>query len=288
MTTFVRKLLWEIADEIKRPRSDFEKYIADLEANWYSSKEEILKVPDQEFFRLGLPGRLVMLIRDKLGQGQLQPSQQTAQQQSYAPQQYAPQQMPYQQPGQRDQYSQQPQQAPSKQMQQGPQRGQLPGQQQQPKQGSQGYSTQQQPSRIEQLLTQMRKRLNNEQEFLEVTDILKKIFGNIQSNLQVEKYRSIKKGNLLSRLFRYEEIAEIIRLGGFEDGPLEMVMRQLDLSKLNIICDEIERNSRPKFDPYKAQISSITGMMGDLGTDGVSVWADRLEQLQRDREVSGS
>jgi len=74
---------------------------------------------------------------------------------------------------------------------------------------------------------------------MELTDILKKIFNNIQSNLQVEKYRTIKKGNLLSRLMMYEELAEIIRLGGFEDGPKEMVMRKLDLSRLNAFCDEI-------------------------------------------------
>lgn len=176
-------------------------------------------------------------------------------------------------------------------MQQGPQKGQpQPAYQQQPT-SQQQYKPQQQqpaqrdPSRIEVLLTQLRKRLNNEQEFLEVTDILKKIFQNIQNNLQVEKYRTIKKGNLLSRLMMYEEIAEIIRLGGFEEGPKEMVMRKLDLSRHNIFCDEIERNSRPKFDPYKVQMSSLTGMMGELGTEGVSVWADKLEQLQKDREV---
>jgi hypothetical protein len=36
--SFVRKLLYAIADEMKRPHSDFDKYIADLEANWYESK----------------------------------------------------------------------------------------------------------------------------------------------------------------------------------------------------------------------------------------------------------
>lgn len=73
-----------------------------------------------------------------------------------------------------------------------------------------------------------------------------------------------------------DEIAEILRIGGFEDGQKEMVMKQLDLNRLNILCDEIERNSRPKFNPYKAQISSITGLMGDMGLDGVSIWAEKL------------
>ena len=179
------------------------------------------------------------------------------QQQAYNPQQYSSptqgQRVPteaygynnqaqYQQP----QY-QQAQQGLSKQAQQGPQKAQQPANYQQPtqqqpykpQQPAQKYPTQQEPSRIEALLNQLRKRLNNEQEFMELTDILKKIFNNIQSNLQVEKYRTIKKGNLLSRLMMYEELAEIIRLGGFEDGPKEMVMRKLDLSRLNAFCDEI-------------------------------------------------
>lgn len=53
----------------------------------------------------------------------------------------------------------------------------------------------------------MRKRLNNETEFLELTEVLKKIFFNIQHNLQEQKYRSIKKGNLFARLVKNDEIA---------------------------------------------------------------------------------
>jgi hypothetical protein len=106
---------------------------------------------------------------------------------------------------------------------------------------------------------------------------LKKIFVNIQHNLQDPKYRTIKKGNLLNRLTKYDELVEIFKIGEFDDGPKEMVMNQLDLNKLNVVCDEIERNSRPKFNPYQAQISSITGLVGDMGTEGVSIWAERLE-----------
>jgi hypothetical protein len=60
-------------------------------------------------------------------------------------------------------------------------------------------------------------------------------------------------------------------------------MRQLDLSRLNIVCDEIERNSRPKFNPYQAQISSITGVIGDMGKDSVNIWAERLDELNKER-----
>jgi hypothetical protein len=67
---------------MKKPKSDFEKYITDLENNWYSSKEELMKVSDNELFRIGLPGRLVTIIREKLGQGgQQQQTPQTQQQQ---------------------------------------------------------------------------------------------------------------------------------------------------------------------------------------------------------------
>jgi hypothetical protein len=62
-----------------------------------------------------------------------------------------------------------------------------------------------------------------------------------------------------------------------------LVMRQLDLSRLNIVCDEIERNSRPKFNPYQAQISSITGVIGDMGKDSVNIWAERLDELNKER-----
>jgi hypothetical protein len=60
-------------------------------------------------------------------------------------------------------------------------------------------------------------------------------------------------------------------------------MKQFDLSRLNVMCDEIERNSRPKFNPYQAQISSITGLVGDMGMEGVSIWAEKLEQLNKER-----
>jgi hypothetical protein len=62
-----------------------------------------------------------------------------------------------------------------------------------------------------------------------------------------------------------------------------MIMKQFDLSRLNVMCDEIERNSRPKFNPYQAQISSITGLVGDMGMEGVSIWAEKLEQLNKER-----
>lgn len=72
-------------------------------------------------------------------------------------------------------------------------------------------------------------------------------------------------------------------MGGFEDMQSALVMRQLDLSRLNIVCDEIERNSRPKFNPYQAQISSITGVIGDMGKDSVNIWAERLDELNKER-----
>lgn len=44
--SYSRKLLYAIADEMKRPHSDFEKYIGDLEANWYDTKDALQKTPD--------------------------------------------------------------------------------------------------------------------------------------------------------------------------------------------------------------------------------------------------
>lgn len=44
--SYSRKLLYAIADEMKRPHSDFEKYISDLESNWYDTKESLQKIND--------------------------------------------------------------------------------------------------------------------------------------------------------------------------------------------------------------------------------------------------
>lgn len=59
-------------------------------------------------------------------------------------------------------------------------------------------------------------------------------------------------------------------------------MRKLDLSYLNAVTKEIEINTQPKFDPYKATICSLS-TSNQLDMHESSQYPELLEQLKKER-----
>lgn len=54
-----------------------------------------------------------------------------------------------------------------------------------------------------------------------------------------EKYRTIKKGNMLGKLTKHNEFVEVLKQGGFEDNGDSLIMRKLDLSYLNSVIRDV-------------------------------------------------
>lgn len=106
----------------------------------------------------------------------------------------------------------------------------------------------------------MRKKLNDQQ-FDFCIDTLIKIFRNIRDNLTQEKYRMLKKSNQkIMDLISVRECGDILVHGGFENQKDVLTMKQVNLGKIDECLDGlIKHHSGSKFDPYKAQIISMTG-----------------------------
>lgn len=72
-------LLKAISEDLKKPMSDFQPFVQALESNWYTTQEAINTIPDEEFYRMGFPGQLVVKIKEKIGRSnnvqQQQPQQ---------------------------------------------------------------------------------------------------------------------------------------------------------------------------------------------------------------------
>lgn len=105
-----------------------------------------------------------------------------------------------------------------------------------------------------------------------------RILRNIRTNLTQEQYRTLKKTNQkIAELISVNENAQILAYAGFEDNRDTIVMRNVNIGRIDECLETLSKHDETnKFDPFKAQITNLSGNKAIEGETSV-VFNDKLE-----------
>lgn len=76
----------------------------------------------------------------------------------------------------------------------------------------------------------------------------------------------MKKNNQkIADLISVNENCQILSFGGFEDNKDTIVLRNVNLGKIDDILESLAKfDESTKFDPYKSQVTNISGNISNI------------------------